>query len=76
MKSGDRCLPVYREWLASALPKRKREHASSDYAQHTIPGSDPTRIQRKRTAAPSSHPSSTGLNTDGLRRETSVSGET
>lgn len=45
MKSGDRCLPVSREWLASALPKRKREHAVPDYAQHTIPRSNPMRIQ-------------------------------
>lgn len=45
MKSGDRCLPVSGEWLASALPKRKREHAVPDYAQHTIPRSNPMRIQ-------------------------------
>lgn len=75
MKSGDGCLHVSRERLASALPKRKTEHAFSDYAQHTIPRFNPTRVQRKTTANPSSRPSSTGLNTDGLSSETLVSGE-
>lgn len=49
----------------------------SDCAQHTSPGADPTRSQRKTTAAaPSSRPSTTGLGTDGLRSETPVSGST